>query len=118
RGVDTKANDEIPTAQTALADSQRRLDERRSDEKRLTLTAPVDGFIIPAPRKPETDQTNARLPGWSGSLLDPKSSGAHVEAGTLVCLVGDPKNVTAVLLVDDTDIKRVQPGQKVRLRID
>ena len=42
----------------------------------------------------------------------------HVEAGTLVCLVGDPKKVTAVLLVDDTDIKRVQPGQKVRLRID
>jgi hypothetical protein len=118
RGVDTKANDEIPTAQTALADSRRRLAERRSDEMRLTLSAPSDGVIIPAPRKTETGPTSTKLPGWHGSLLDPKSLGANVEPGTLVCLVGDPKKLTAVLLVDDADIKRVEPGQKVLLRID
>ena len=27
---------------------------------------------------------------WSGSLLDAANRGAHVEPGTLVCLVGDP----------------------------
>ena len=57
-------------------------------------------------------------PSGDGSLLDPNTLGAHVEPGTLVCLVGDPRKLTAVLLVDDTDIKRLEPGQKTRLRID
>jgi putative peptide zinc metalloprotease protein len=118
RGIDREANDQLPTARTTLADSQRRLDERRGEAKRLTLTAPVDGIIIPAPRKQQIHQAEARLSSWNGSLLDPKTLGAHVEPGTLVCLVGDPQKLTAVLLVDDTDIKRLEPGQKTRLRID
>jgi putative peptide zinc metalloprotease protein len=118
RGIDKEANDQLPTARTALADSQRRLDERRDEAKRLTLTAPNDGVIIPAPRKQLDRKTETRLPMWSGSLLDPKTLGAHVDPGTLVCLVGDPHKLTAVLLVDDTDIKRLEPGQKARLRID
>jgi putative peptide zinc metalloprotease protein len=118
RGVDHEANDQLPTARTALADSQRRLDERRDEAKRLTLTAPVDGVIIPAPRKHANHHADTRLPEWTGSLLDPNTLGAHVEPGTLVCLVGDPRKLTAVLMVDDTDIKRLEPGQKTRLRID
>jgi hypothetical protein len=51
-------------------------------------------------------------------LLDPKTLGAHVEPGTLVCLVGDPQKLIATLLVDDTDVKRIEPGQKTRLRMD
>jgi putative peptide zinc metalloprotease protein len=120
RGVDHEANDQLPTARTALADSQRRLDDRRAEAKRLTLTAPVDGVIIPAPRT-DTKLGSAhptRLPMWRGSLLDPKTVGAHVEPGTLVCLVGDPQKLMATLLVDDTDVKRIEPGQKTRLRID
>ena len=126
RGVDREANDQLPTARTALADSQRRLDERRREIKRLTLTAPADGIIIPAPRRPSPNPSSnrgearggARLPSWTGSLLEPNTLGAHVEPGTLVCLIGDPQKVMAVLLVDDTDIKRLEPGQKTRLRID
>jgi putative peptide zinc metalloprotease protein len=118
RGVDKEANDQLPTARTAVADSQHRLDERRDEASRLTLIAPRDGVIIPAPRKQLNHKDETRLPMWSGSLLDPKSVGAHVEPGTLVCLVGDPQKLTAVLLVDDTDIKRLEPGQKTRLRID
>ncbi|HVT26665.1 MAG TPA: site-2 protease family protein [Lacipirellulaceae bacterium] len=124
RGIDPKANDELPTARSALADSQRRLQERRDEAKRLTLVAPADGVVMPAPRvnspSPlrEGARGEARLPEWSGSLLDPKSLGAHVEPGTLVCLVGDPQRLNAVLLVNDTDIKRIRPGQKVDLCID
>ena len=83
RGVDPKANDEIPTARTALADSERRLEERRSEAKRLTLIAPVDGIVIPAPRRNgnEAATSSGRLAAWSGSLLDPKSGGAYVDAG-------------------------------------
>jgi hypothetical protein len=118
RGVDSEANDQLPTAAAALADSQRRLTERRSEAARLRLTAPNDGFIIPAPRTAPADETESRLPTWSGRLLDAKTAGAHVEPGTLVCLVGDPARMTAVLLVNDADVKRLAPGQPVRLRIE
>jgi putative peptide zinc metalloprotease protein len=122
RGVDREANDQLPTARTALADSQRRLDERRSEARRLTLGAPRDGIIIPAPRRPSPapspERRGERLATWSGSLLEPNTLGAHVEPRTLVCLVGDPRRLTAVLLVDDANVKRLAPSQKARLRID
>ncbi|HEX5471395.1 MAG TPA: site-2 protease family protein, partial [Lacipirellulaceae bacterium] len=80
RGIDPKANDELPTARSALTDSQRRLAERRDEASRLTLVAPVDGVVMPAPRVPSPSllpervggKSGARLPVWSGSLLDPK----------------------------------------------
>ncbi|MCI0331617.1 MAG: HlyD family efflux transporter periplasmic adaptor subunit [Planctomycetes bacterium] len=126
RGLDREANDDLPTAQAALADSARRLEELRHDAQRLSLVTPSDGVIIPAPRLPSPNPSpnwggargGARLATWSGSLLDESNGGAHVEPGTLVCLVGDPMRLTAVMLVDDTDVKRLQPGQKARLRLD
>jgi putative peptide zinc metalloprotease protein len=118
RGVDREANDQLPTARAALADSERRLAERRSDIKRLTLVAPADGVIIPAPRTTITQTSAGKLPTWSGSLLEPMSTGAYVEPGMLVCMVGDPRRLSAVLLVNDTDVKRLQPGQTARLRIE
>jgi putative peptide zinc metalloprotease protein len=120
RGIDHEANDQLPTARTALADSQRRLEERRNEAKRLTLTAPTDGVVISPPRREakEGDRPETRLREWTGSLLERNTVGAHVEQGTLVCLISDPRKQAAVLLVDDTDVKRLAPGQKTRLRID
>jgi putative peptide zinc metalloprotease protein len=123
RGLDRQANDDLPTARAALADSERRLGELRSDSQRLTLTAPVEGVIIPAPRLAAAGGSTAatsrgRLATWSGSLLDEPNNGAYVEPGTLVCLVGDPTQLMAVMLVNDTDVKRLQPGQKARLRLE
>jgi putative peptide zinc metalloprotease protein len=123
RGLDRKANDDLPTARAALADSERRLTELRSNARRLELVAPTDGVIMPAPRiatagGSPADPLATRLATWSGSLLDGKNSGAYVQPGTLVCLVGDPAQLTAVMLVDDVDVKRLQPGQKARLCLD
>jgi putative peptide zinc metalloprotease protein len=118
RGGDPEANDQIPTAQMALADSKRRLDERRNEAERLTLKAPAEGIVIPAPRIPAVTATDNHLASWTGSLLDPEALGAHVEPGTLICLVGDPQRLTGVLLVNDIDVKFLQPGQRARLRID
>jgi putative peptide zinc metalloprotease protein len=119
RGVDTQANDQLPTARTALADAGRRLKERQNEAKRLTLTAPEDGVLIPAPRVPEEHSgSEGKLAEWSGSLLEPSVRGAHVKAGTLVCLVGDPQKISAVLLADDADVKFLAPGQRARLRLE
>ncbi len=118
RGLDPEANDKLPAARSALVDVERRLEDRRRDAERLTLIAPVDGTVIPVPRIEAQADPTGRLPTWSGGILDTLNRGAHLEAGTLVCLVGDPLRLSAVLLVDDTDVKRLQPGQKVRMRFD
>jgi putative peptide zinc metalloprotease protein len=118
RGVDHEANDRLPTARTELADSQRRLDERQNEAQRLTLKAPTDGVVIPAPRVPDTHRGEGRLHEWTGSLSDEATRGARVRSGTLTCLVGDPKQLSAVLLVDDADVKLLQPGQRARLSVE
>jgi putative peptide zinc metalloprotease protein len=119
RALDREANDQLPVAQAALADSERRLKELRQEARQLTLTAPVDGIVIAPPRRTSAGafRPAARLAKWSGSLLEEANRGALVEPGTLVCLVGDPARLNAVLLVDDTDVRRLRPGQPVRLRL-
>jgi putative peptide zinc metalloprotease protein len=118
RGVDPAANDELPTARAALADAERRADDRRQEEARLALASPSEGIILPAPRSTSANTSPERLARWSGSLLDASNLGATVEPGTLVCLVGDPSRHTAILLVDEMDVKRLQPGQNVWMRIE
>lgn len=120
RGVDLEANDQLPTARAALADSERRLAERRKEATQLILTASVDGIVIPAPRREEMvgGAHPTRLVTWTGSLLEPKALGANVEPGTLTCLVGDSSKLTAVLLVDGGEVKFVRPGQRARLRVE
>jgi multidrug resistance efflux pump len=120
RGVDREANDQLPTARAALADSARRLEDVRREADRLVLKAPIEGVIIAAPSRNETgnSEPTVRLATWSGTLLENSNVGAYVEPGTLLCLVGDPTRLTAVMLVDDTDVKRLQPGQPARWRLD
>ena len=80
RGVDHEANDQLPTARTELADSQRRLEERQNEAQRLTLKAPLDGVVIPAPRVADTHRSEGRLHEWTGSLADQAAVGARVSA--------------------------------------
>jgi putative peptide zinc metalloprotease protein len=118
RGTDAEANDQLPTARAALADTTRRLEDRRRAVDRLTLRSPADGVAIAAPSMPVSSAASNRLPTWSGSVLEPVNLGARLEPGTLICLVGDPERLTAVLVVDDAEVKRLQPGQRARLVVD
>lgn len=118
RGIDPEANNQLPTAREALADSQRRLEDRREEARRLVLTAPVDGTVLPAPRIEKSHRAEGRLGAWTGSLLDEQTHGARVQPGTLTCMIGDPTQLSAMLLVDDANVKFLQPGQRARLSIE
>jgi putative peptide zinc metalloprotease protein len=118
RGLDPKANDEIPAARAELADVADRLAERQHDAARLTLSAPEAGTVIAAPLVHEAKPAGGRLSKWSGAILDSENRGTWVEPGTLVCLIGNPARLSAVLLVDDAEAQRVEPGQTVRMQLD
>jgi putative peptide zinc metalloprotease protein len=118
RGRDDEAGPKLPAARATLADLETQIADRRRDAERLTLTAPTPGTIIPVPNIQAQKSTDDRLPTWSGNLLDEQNRGALVEPGTLVCLVGNPHNVSAVLLVDDTNVPRLTTGQRVRITLE
>ena len=118
RGVDSEAAAKIPAARAEVADLAERVADRRHDAERLTLVAPTAGVMIPAPALEQRTPKDGRLPTWSGALLDQRNRGARVEPGTLICLVGDPAKLSAVLLVDDTDVARLATGQNVRMILE
>jgi len=91
-----------------LATATKQLAEQQRELSRLQIAAPVAGVIIPAPPRPAGgDIQEGRLPAWSGSPLDPKNLGAAYPEGELLCRIGDPTDLEALLIVDQADIDLV-----------
>ena len=111
---DDQAGVRLPTTLEALRHIERQLEERKEQERQLTLTAPVDGVILPDER-----QAKKSLPGelltWHGTPLDIRNAGCTLESGTTFCLIGDPRKLEAILVVDQADIEFVKVGQQVSL---
>ena len=118
RGQDETAGAEIPAARAALTSIQAQLVDLRHEANRLILKAPQAGTVLPVPPIPQPSDQQNQLPTWSGTILDAENLGALVEPGTLVCWVGDPTALEAVLLVKDAEAQRIGPGQEVRLELD
>jgi putative peptide zinc metalloprotease protein len=107
----------IPTAAEALADAERRFRQRMTDQQRLTLAAPRSGAVFPARRRHQPVAAGD-LPDWSGSPLDKENQGCYLETGTQLCVVGDPAQWEAVLLVDEDQVAFVHAGQSVEVLLD
>jgi putative peptide zinc metalloprotease protein len=114
---DGNAAAQIPTAEEALADLEERLTRRLEDEERLAITAPSSGTILPVRRKPRT-VAREDLESWSGSPLDSWNRGCYVESGTVLCQIGDPEKLEATVVIDQSDIEFVRPGQAVEIQLD
>ncbi|MGA2030794.1 MAG: hemolysin D [Thermoguttaceae bacterium] len=116
---DKKATAQIPEINEALKTVQQQLDEKNTDRDRLQLNAKKDGTVLPPPANlNEHQDPEGNLPSWSGTPLDPENSTAYLREGVLFCLVGDPAKLEAVLVIDQSDIELVRPGQKVDIKLD
>ena len=119
RFVDRTAVGLIEQAQERLDTLNQQVAEKQREVDRLNITAPIDGIVIPVPhRVDKAAATEGRLPGWSGSPLSEKNLGAHFAPNDLICQVGNPRQLEAVLLVDQTYIDLVREGQSVRVLLD
>ncbi|MCY2987774.1 MAG: HlyD family efflux transporter periplasmic adaptor subunit [Planctomycetota bacterium] len=117
RAQDPNAAEQLPSARKLLAELDEQLQELRCRETLLTLVAPVDGTVIAAPRLTPKPPAPGRLPKWSGTPLDPNNNGSFLEAGTLLCLVGDPDRLQGVAMIEQSDVDFVQPGQSVKIQL-
>ncbi len=114
---DGNAAAQIPTAEESLADLEERLARRLEDDERLAITAPSSGTVLPVRRKPRT-YASENLESWSGSPLDAWNRGCYVESGTALCQIGDPNKLEATLVIDQSDIEFIRPGQAVEIQLD
>lgn len=115
---DPRAVAEKPQVQEALKTVEDQLKEKLRDQQRLRLLAPAAGIILPPPFTPRHDDPEDKLPGWSGTPLDPENLGAQLEQGVLFCQVGDPQKLEAVLVVDQADRNIIREGQRVDIKIE
>ncbi len=117
-GSDASVAAQIPGAEAALADTLGRLRQRQKDEERLVLRAPMAGTVLPPPRIAPRSPSAGQLAAWQGSPLDARNRGCHLETGALLCQIGTPGKLEAVLVIDQADVNYVRKDQQVRLVID
>jgi len=115
---DPSVGPQIPAAKEALADVEQRLRERRRDQQRLTLTAPIGGAVLPPPSLPAEPYAPGRLSTWRGSPLEERNTGCYLETGTLFCLVGNSSRLEAVAVIHQSDLAFLRKGQCVRVQLD
>ncbi|HIQ21979.1 MAG TPA: HlyD family efflux transporter periplasmic adaptor subunit [Planctomycetes bacterium] len=118
RYQDPRLMAEIVKAEDDLASLQRQLEHLRSDQRKLTLVAPVAGTVLPPPWIPPREDPDGALPTWSGTPLLPENVGSFFEQGTLFCQVGDPRHMEAILYVDQADVGFVEIGHAVEIKLD
>lgn len=114
---DPRAGAEIRPLEDALAAIQQQLEQKQEDQRRLQLVAPCEGTVLPPTLVPDKGVDNDQLAAWSGTPLDPENLGALLEAGAVVCRIGEPKRMEAVLLIDQSDMDFVRLGQKVDIKM-
>ncbi|MFK7736822.1 MAG: hemolysin D [Pirellulaceae bacterium] len=86
----------------------------------LTIKSAVTGVIMRSPEKqtpPEVEQAE-QLPSWSGNPFDEVNREAVLSDSDLLCLVGDPKRMEAIIIVDQHDIDLVELGVDVDIKIE
>lgn len=118
RHDDPRAGGQILEKEESLFTAQQQLAEKLRDRNRLQLRAPKDGVVLPPPWVPKRDNPDGRLPTWAATPLEPKNVGCLLQAGTQFCLVGDPGQMEAVLVIDQDDIDFVRVGQEVEIKLD
>lgn len=116
--IDPEVTGQIESTQKLLEAVQQQYEEKRRDRERLEIRAPVAGVIIPAPPRDGSKGGKGTLPLWSGSALMERNLGARLEESDVVCQVGDPTRMEAVLIIDQADMELVRESQEVDIKFD
>ena len=108
----------LAEARTRLNAIEQQLELNAEAGEQLNAVAKRSGVIISAPNIPPRQSEANVLKSWSGSPLDLENENLPVQPGTLLCMVGDPKKMKAVVAIEQSDAVLVKAGQTVRLMLD
>jgi putative peptide zinc metalloprotease protein len=74
--------------------------------------------ILPPPKHDKAATAQGRLASWDGTPFQAKNVGALLTPSDLVCQIGRPDDMEAVLIVDQAYIDLVKVGNPVRLLLE
>jgi putative peptide zinc metalloprotease protein len=112
------AASDIDQVREALATKEKELREKLENKRRLILLAPKAGTVFPPPWKFKQDSPNGQLGTWTTTPMEPQNLGCFLEEGTRFCQIGNPQQMEAILVVDQSDIDFIKVGQRVEIKLD
>lgn len=116
---DPQAGLQVDVERQHLESLDKQLNQKLRDAKRLELYAARSGTIIPPPyREDRSTGQEVELASWSGWPMDKRNLGATFSPArqdNLFCMIGDPDEWDAVLVINQRDMDLVREGQEVRL---
>lgn len=118
---DRSLSAQIPTIEAALNEREEALRLARRDRDRLVVRSPRTGMVVPVlnSRVNHRDESDdMRVHARDGSPLDPENFSCRIEAGDLICMVGDPTQLQATLLVAQESVEDIREGASVELWLD
>ena len=118
RFSDPAAGLEIGTVEESLASIREQLDRKRNDRRELVLVAPRAGVVLPPASLKSQGEQGGKLPTWTGNALGRKNIGATFQEGTVLCMVGDPHRFEAVMVIDQSEVEFIRPGERVELKLN
>lgn len=121
---------EMSQTEEALAAVITQIKQRRTEQARLVIRAPIDGELLPPPTKSNPPSHAKQLLNWHGRPLDIKNVGAFLPTSTLVGRIAQPGAWEATLVIEEQEIEFLDrdqpvdiflegfPGQKIKGQID
>ena len=110
-------NAQIPNATADLEAARGMFDEKRKLVDLLRIVAPRAGVVIAPPFKEPRPEAEGRLPTWNGAPFDKKNENAWLQRSDLICRIGDPDDLEAMMVIDQTDVDLIAEGDPVRMRL-
>jgi putative peptide zinc metalloprotease protein len=108
---------QIGPLQQKLAAARELLQNMQREVELLVLRAPIEGIVVSPPWKSFQAQPDDQLPQWWGTPLESQNLNATLESGTVVCSIGDPRYLEAIMVVDQSKYNFLQLHQRVELKL-
>lgn len=116
---DSTALSQLDVAREVRDSAKKQWEEKQREAEKLTIVSPGEGTVIPPPsRQDKMSQAQGKLPTWDGTPFDEKNHGALLTPTDLICQIGDPHKMDAVLIVDQAYIDLVKKDQKVQVLLE
>jgi putative peptide zinc metalloprotease protein len=110
---------QLASVRENIAAADEALRQKQIDQSRLDILAPVAGVVMPPPEEPRKPvNADGQLPRWSGTPLEERNLGAYLDQSTQICMIGDPANMQADLVLDQSQVDFVATGQTVDIKLD
>ncbi len=98
---------------------ERRIADLREQLRELTITAPVAGRVVAAPRVPApTISTHRRLHNWSGNIGNPGNVGCLLATRTHLFSIAPDNRMQALLYLDQAHRDDLSVGQQIQIKFE